>query len=605
LVVAVLVGFLLPVSGARADELVLTQDSVTKALKDKGLGKLKDKAKNALKGWVFDTGQSETMHGILQQAEKATGDLLSETNKCRAVVKAKAGQILSDINLKWSVKTVGKFAFETVTKLGGLAAGGAGAAVEGGLVGWLGKEYAGAAYDKLIEFLNKEQLPQYEIYETSGSDGTCDWTLGAYWDIVHGTYKVLVSGDCHCKEIGGKSVESMKLGTWWISFEGKVLTKIDKEAKTISWLPQPPTNVDYDAQCYCNKKTLREPFAPRTPTGTPTAQTEQPGGAQPPKPPPAQKGRKVCKDCQPIQDEIDATFIKLDDVKSEFDIARNQAAQAGEPGKKAKEETERLGREELALKKKLDELAAKLAKCLKDHKCDEQTSVPQELRSVQPGYPVEFIPPQPAEYVAEPAWTGWWGGVYIVDSFSNVTTTERFAATDDITHRFTDCCSGVGGGLNGGWQWQLPNGVVLGGAVDGYFPNDTVSHNFAGGKFLRSTVDFTATFQARAGIAAAPNLLLYGQTGLALGAQTLKVNLAAPTSSTGDTTAGYALGAGAEWRPWNGPLGVIGQYPSVFLEYSHIWWSDAHFNTPASSPAFNYGFSRDSNILKGGLRVRF
>ena len=209
---------------------------------------------------------------------------------------------------------------------------------------------------------------------------------------------------------------------------------------------------------------------------------------------------------------------------------------------------------------------------------------------------------------ADPAssnWTGPSGGVYIVGTFSPVKSTEESAATGAVTHRFDDCCTGFGGGLNAGWQWQLPNDVVLGGVTDVYFPNDTVSHPFAGGTYLRSTVDFAATFQARAGIVAAPNLLLYAQTGFALGNQSLKVNFGGPISRHSDTTPGYALGAGAEWRLYDGPTGVLGASPSLFLEYSHIWWSDAHFAAPAASPAFNYTWSRDSNVIKGGLRVRF
>jgi opacity protein-like surface antigen len=99
--------------------------------------------------------------------------------------------------------------------------------------------------------------------------------------------------------------------------------------------------------------------------------------------------------------------------------------------------------------------------------------------------------------------------------------------------------------------------------------------------------------------------LLYAQTGFALGNQSLKVNFGGPVSRHSDTTPGYTIGAGAEWRLYDGPTGVIGQSPSLFVEYSHIFWGDAHFNTPAASPAFNYTWSRESNVIKGGLRVRF
>jgi opacity protein-like surface antigen len=202
-------------------------------------------------------------------------------------------------------------------------------------------------------------------------------------------------------------------------------------------------------------------------------------------------------------------------------------------------------------------------------------------------------------------WSGGFGGVYFVGSFSPVKTVEESAATGAVTHSFDDCCTGFGGGLNAGWQWQLPNNVVLGPVVDAFFPNDRVSHPFAGGTYLRSTLDFAATFQARAGYIAQPNLLLYAQTGLAVGSQNLKVNFGGPVSSKSDTTPGYTLGGGAELRLYDGPTGFLGQSPSLFLEYSHTWWADANFTTPAASPGFNYTWSRESDVIKAGLRVRF
>ena len=225
--------------------------------------------------------------------------------------------------------------------------------------------------------------------------------------------------------------------------------------------------------------------------------------------------------------------------------------------------------------------------------------------AVTNGKNLYWVPCPPPAPPTQTSWSGGFGGVYFVGAFSPVKTVEETAATGAVTHSFNDCCTGFGGGLNAGWQWQLPSDVVLGGVVDAYFPNDEVSHPFAGGTYLRSTVDFAATFQARAGIVATPNLLLYAQTGFALGNQSLKVNFGGPVSRHSDTTPGYTIGAGAEWRLYDGPTGVIGQSPSLFVEYSHIFWDDAHFNTPAASPAFNYTWSRDSNVIKGGLRVRF
>jgi hypothetical protein len=61
-------------------------------------------------------------------------------------------------------------------------------------------------------------------------------------------------------------------------------------------------------------------------------------------------------------------------------------------------------------------------------------------------------------------------------------------------------------------------------------------------------------------------------------------------------------GGSIEIAPAHGPSLTI---PSLFVEYSPVWWSDAHFGTPGASPAFNYSWSRESSTVKAGLRVRF
>ena len=48
---------------------------------------------------------------------------------------------------------------------------------------------------------------------------------------------------------------------------------------------------------------------------------------------------------------------------------------------------------------------------------------------------------------------------------------------------------------------------------------------------------------------------------------------------------------------------MLGKPVSMFLEYQHTWWQDAHFDTPAASPFFNYTFRREDDIVKLGLMV--
>lgn len=49
----------------------------------------------------------------------------------------------------------------------------------------------------------------------------------------------------------------------------------------------------------------------------------------------------------------------------------------------------------------------------------------------------------------------------------------------------------------------------------------------------------------------------------------------------------------------------FGMPVAVFAQYQHTWWDDAHFNTPASSPAFNYAFRREDDTIRLGLNFYF
>lgn len=307
--------------------------TIVEGLRDKGVDWLKDKASDAGKSWMFDTDQSETMHDILLKArERADGFGNDQNGLCRGAVMGKASSILNDINYKWTVKTAGRLAFDTVTKMAGLAAGFGAAAVEGDAINWLVGQYADAAkdqakesiFDAIKKLFVDEKKPEFELYETKGTNGDCDYTLRAAWDIVHGTYRVYIAGDCHCKQVGNVGVIPRPLGKWWISFEGHLSLVVDKDKGTASWVAQTP-RMDFDAQCACSDRKLREAFVEVTKEqGSRTAG----GGSTAPKPPalpPA--GRVVCKDCQKIQDNIDADLKALEEDKRQVqDLAEQMVA---------------------------------------------------------------------------------------------------------------------------------------------------------------------------------------------------------------------------------------------------------------------------------------
>jgi hypothetical protein len=41
----------------------------------------------------------------------------------------------------------------------------------------------------------------------------------------------------------------------------------------------------------------------------------------------------------------------------------------------------------------------------------------------------------------------------------------------------------------------------------------------------------------------------------------------------------------------------------MFAQHQHTWWGTANFNTPASSPAFNYAFKRSDDTIKLGVNL--
>jgi hypothetical protein len=424
---------LLFASPAFAEDIVINRDTVSDGIRDHGVNWLKDKAKDAGKEWVFGTGQSETMQSIIDAAkDKTTGDIFGD-QPCRGLVRSQASTVLSHIQLKNTAKNVGRTAFDTLTKVGGLAAGGLGAAAEGGGLAWLGKQYADGVSDSVMEAIkkafDKEEKPEFEMYEESGTvgSGPCTYTLRAVWDIVGGSYYVYVFGDCKCgmaQSVGG----SRALGRWWVTVYGSMRLVVDQAAKTAKFVPVIPPDLDWDGECDCSKKELRRPvFKKVVTTGTSTTGTTgggtttggtgvTPGGGttMPPPPPPIPpKGRKVCDACQGIQDQIDADTDALADADRENHdaILRVQRAQTdirnqqgylqqkkASPGsvdiseeqigekigaakarmKEAQDEADKAAAEMVRLKNELRDLGVKLDGCIK--KCG-HASMNKELKN--------------------------------------------------------------------------------------------------------------------------------------------------------------------------------------------------------------------------------
>jgi hypothetical protein len=195
---------------------------------------------------------------------------------------------------------------------------------------------------------------------------------------------------------------------------------------------------------------------------------------------------------------------------------------------------------------------------------------------------------------------GYFGGE-IIKNGARVRTTETSAATGAITNQFSDDGDPIGGGFVAGWNFAPWNNTILVGpfaSVD--WLHQTINHNFAGGQFLGTTTHWIVTTGVKAGVVTLPGVYLYGLAGASWLNQALNVNFATAASSN-VTTPGFTLGLGGEYQPAS--WAIAGHPIALFAQYQHTWYANANFNTPTSSPAFNYAFRRDDDTIKLGVTI--
>jgi hypothetical protein len=210
--------------------------------------------------------------------------------------------------------------------------------------------------------------------------------------------------------------------------------------------------------------------------------------------------------------------------------------------------------------------------------------------------PVSYPPSSTTEMVS---WSGGYLGFDLSGSSATLETNEYLAATDARTNHFEDSGTGSGVGVNAGYNFRpAGSNVAIGPFASFDYLDHTVNHTFAGGMFLGTDPHWVANVGVKAGVVVSANTYLYGLVAAAWLNEALNVNFATAASSN-VTTPGIALGGGAEFRSpsWQ----VAGHPIAMFAQYQHTWWDTAHFNTPASSPLFNYTFRRDSDTFKLGL----
>jgi opacity protein-like surface antigen len=193
-------------------------------------------------------------------------------------------------------------------------------------------------------------------------------------------------------------------------------------------------------------------------------------------------------------------------------------------------------------------------------------------------------------------------GIYLIKTDGESKIYERFIRTDEIANFFKEVHDPVGVGVHfsyGFTPWN--NSVVVAPFVAIEAPNISVYHTFPGGSYLGTTSNVSGTIGLKVGPALSQDVWVYGLAGVSALNQTMKINFIPAFSSSGTTVAGATVGAGFAWHPASWQLA---NHPvSLFAEYQHTWWDDAHFNAPSASPAFNYTFRRQDDLVKLGLNI--
>jgi hypothetical protein len=220
-----------------------------------------------------------------------------------------------------------------------------------------------------------------------------------------------------------------------------------------------------------------------------------------------------------------------------------------------------------------------------------------------PGADFVRIPCPPPQTAAS---VGLYLGGELVKSWGLVRSTERLAATGLVTNQFTDTADPLGGGVIVGYTFApWANNIVASAFASFDFMHAPVNHTFPGGSFLGSTANFMGTAGVKIGprldMGPGLGLWLYGIAGVSVLNQTLNVNFLPVASAQSAWVPGVTVGLGGAWQP--AFLQGFGRPVSLFLEYQHTWWQDATFNAPAASPAFNYTFRREDDVVKFGFTV--
>jgi hypothetical protein len=213
-------------------------------------------------------------------------------------------------------------------------------------------------------------------------------------------------------------------------------------------------------------------------------------------------------------------------------------------------------------------------------------------------------PPRDSRVRRPETWSSLSLGTYLIGiNRAKEEMTETSRATGDTTNTFHPVGDPAGFGFQAAYlfaPWH--NALRIGPFASVDVLHQTVNQNFAGGQFLGTTTHWLATTGGKFGGVVTPDVFLYGLAGVSWLNRDLNVNFATAASSTVNTP-GFTAGFGGEWHPLSWQL--AGHPITLFAQYQHTWWDKANFYAPASSPAFNYAFTRGDDTVKFGVNFYF
>ena len=205
---------------------------------------------------------------------------------------------------------------------------------------------------------------------------------------------------------------------------------------------------------------------------------------------------------------------------------------------------------------------------------------------------------------SSPTWSGFYIGLQGSGMAWDQRINERIAGTHIVTNRLTDYREAGGIGVVGGYDWGLSGlpGITFGPTASFNYIGQSNNHNFAGGFFIGTHINWNATIGGRLGWQVNDRFQLYGLGGVEFSNYDLRSNFAGPVIAVNRTVTGWFAGGGVEysqpdWRTMNGRWTAFGQ-----LTYSEFCGD--LFRMPAFSPAFDYKVGSEQVRATAGFTFR-